>query len=120
MEAERLPAILIAAHSLSRLPPLLIMNRYEYVRVAGSKSKNAVFKPGFPNLLMSGAVAALPLVFLPMLCTAAVPVLALVTWQLGRYFYRHIGGYTGDCLGASQQVAEVVFYLAVSGLWKYT
>jgi len=38
---------------------------------------------------------------------------------LGRYFHRHIGGYTGDCLGASQQIAETVFYLSVSALWTF-
>jgi adenosylcobinamide-GDP ribazoletransferase len=36
---------------------------------------------------------------------------------LGRYFNRHIGGYTGDCLGACQQVAETVFYMSVSAAW---
>ena len=28
-------------------------------------------------------------------------------------FYRQIGGYTGDCLGAAQQVTEIVVYIAV-------
>ncbi len=28
--------------------------------------------------------------------------------------FRHrIGGYTGDCLGASQQLAEIAFYLGL-------
>jgi adenosylcobinamide-GDP ribazoletransferase len=47
-----------------------------------------------------------------------IPIL-LVNWQLGRYFFNQIGGYTGDCLGASQQVAETVFYLSVTALWTY-
>jgi adenosylcobinamide-GDP ribazoletransferase len=49
---------------------------------------------------------------------AIIPVLG-VNWYLGRYFYRYIGGYTGDCLGASQQIAETVFYLSVSALWTF-
>jgi adenosylcobinamide-GDP ribazoletransferase len=32
---------------------------------------------------------------------------------LAQYFYRRIGGYTGDCLGAIQQVTEVGFYLTL-------
>jgi adenosylcobinamide-GDP ribazoletransferase len=32
---------------------------------------------------------------------------------LARFFLRRIGGYTGDCLGAVQQVAEAVFYLGL-------
>ena len=47
-----------------------------------------------------------------------IPVLAVNRW-LGRYFFGHIGGYTGDCLGASQQIAETVFYLSVSALWTF-
>ena len=34
----------------------------------------------------------------------------LATWWLARLFRRRIGGYTGDCLGATQQLAEVAFY----------
>lgn len=119
MEAGQVPAMLIAAHSLSRLPPIVIMSRYDYARVASSKSKNAAIKLGFPELLIVSVIAALPLIFLPPLCAVAVPVLGLITWRLGRYFYQHIGGYTGDCLGASQQITEVAFYMVVSGVWKY-
>jgi adenosylcobinamide-GDP ribazoletransferase len=32
---------------------------------------------------------------------------------LGYYFKKWIGGYTGDCLGATQQLAEVIIYLVV-------
>ena len=32
---------------------------------------------------------------------------------LAQYFYRRIGGYTGDCLGAVQQITEVGFYLGL-------
>jgi adenosylcobinamide-GDP ribazoletransferase len=34
-------------------------------------------------------------------------------WWLGRTCRRRIGGYTGDCLGAVQQVTEVLIYLAI-------
>ena len=27
--------------------------------------------------------------------------------------------YTGDCLGATQQVCEVIFYLSIIGIWKF-
>ena len=35
---------------------------------------------------------------------------ALATVWLARMFKRRIGGYTGDCLWAVQQLAEVAFY----------
>jgi adenosylcobinamide-GDP ribazoletransferase len=41
------------------------------------------------------------------------PFLVLVHLYLGYYFKKWIGGYTGDCLGATQQVSEVVIYLVI-------
>ncbi len=40
-----------------------------------------------------------------------LPLVLLFSW-LVRYMRKWIGGYTGDCLGASQQLFEVVYYLA--------
>lgn len=45
---------------------------------------------------------------------AAGGLLALLaTLFLARKFNRRIGGYTGDCLGAVQQLSEVGFYLGL-------
>jgi adenosylcobinamide-GDP ribazoletransferase len=42
----------------------------------------------------------------------------LARWRLVGFFAKWIGGYTGDCLGATQQLAEVILYLSfVSLLW---
>ncbi len=38
---------------------------------------------------------------------------ALVWWLSLVYFKRKLGGVTGDCLGATQQLSEVVFYLCL-------
>jgi adenosylcobinamide-GDP ribazoletransferase len=40
-------------------------------------------------------------------CMAAATALA---W-MGRLFARRLAGFTGDCLGATQQVCELAFYL---------
>jgi adenosylcobinamide-GDP ribazoletransferase len=37
---------------------------------------------------------------------------------MGLYFKRRLGGYSGDCLGATQQVTEVVVYLSMLGSWN--
>ena len=44
---------------------------------------------------------------------AAVLTCVLPTLWLARKFIRRLGGYTGDCLGAVQQVSEVSCYLAM-------
>ena len=35
------------------------------------------------------------------------------TFYARRYLLKHLGGYTGDCLGATQQVAEIAVYLGL-------
>lgn len=119
MFVAAVPFVLLAGHSVSRLPPLLLMLRYDYARNNDSKAVGAVYKPNLQELAVSTVIALLPLALLPALCVLAIiPVLG-VNWYLGRYYYRYIGGYTGDCLGASQQIAETVFYLSVSALWIF-
>lgn len=41
-------------------------------------------------------------------------MLALLTWRLGRLWQRRLQGFTGDVLGATQQVCELGFYLALA------
>jgi adenosylcobinamide-GDP ribazoletransferase len=119
MPGATIPWQLLAGHSISRLPPLLLMQRYNYARTDNSKSGMAVFKPGSRDLNVATSLALMPFIFLPAQFLLAVIPLLLVNWQLGRYFFRHIGGYTGDCLGASQQIAETVFYLSVTAVWTF-
>ncbi|HET7818742.1 MAG TPA: adenosylcobinamide-GDP ribazoletransferase, partial [Bacteroidia bacterium] len=38
---------------------------------------------------------------------------------LSWYYKKWIGGYTGDCLGATQQISEIIFYLIVIVIWKF-
>jgi len=119
MLVAAVPLVLLAGHSISRLPPLLLMQRYDYARNNDSKAAGAVYKPDLQELTFAIIIALLPLALLPALCMLAIiPVLG-INWLLGRYFHRHIGGYTGDCLGASQQIAETFFYLSVSALWTF-
>lgn len=119
MLASSIPLQLLAGHSISRLPPLLLMRRYTYARTDTSKSGTAVFKPGDGDLLFSAGLALLPFTWLPAYSLLTVIPILMVTWCLGHYFNRHIGGYTGDCLGASQQIAETVFYLSITALWTF-
>ncbi|WP_292555700.1 adenosylcobinamide-GDP ribazoletransferase [Methylobacter sp.] len=119
MPAAAVPWLLLAGHSVSRLPPLLLMQRYSYAREHHSKASSAVYRPNFRELVFATAIALLPLMLLPVSSALTLIPALLATVLLGHYFYRRIGGYTGDCLGASQQVAETVFYLSMSALWKF-
>ncbi len=119
MPAADVPLVLLSGHSISRLSPLLLMQRYEYARSCDSKASGAVYKADFQELAFAAVTALLPLALLPAVCSLALIAVLSATMLLGHYFYRRIGGYTGDCLGASQQIAETVFYLSVSALWIF-
>lgn len=119
MPSTAVPLILLAGNSFSRLPPLLLMQRYDYARTGDSKGAAAVFKPHGKDLLFAAVCAVSPVLLLPALCGLAIVPVLLMNRLLGRYFYCRIGGYTGDCLGASQQLAETVFYLGVCALWTF-
>ena len=49
----------------------------------------------------------------------AVPVLAslLALLWMGRLLWRRLQGFTGDCLGATQQVCEIALYLGLAMGW---
>ncbi|MGV0977300.1 MAG: adenosylcobinamide-GDP ribazoletransferase, partial [Azonexus sp.] len=55
------------------------------------------------------ALALLPLEKAIVGCLLA----ALATVWLAAKFERWLGGYTGDCLGAVQQVSEIAFFLGL-------
>ena len=71
--------------------------------------------PGLSPALVLGAIGWIS--WYSMLIGVAVAALAAV-W-LVKLFVRRIGGYTGDCLGAVQQVTEVAFYLALPASVSY-
>ena len=39
---------------------------------------------------------------------------ALAALWLARWFARRLQGFTGDCLGATQQISEIAFYLGAA------
>lgn len=104
---------LIAAHVLSRLAATSLIFTLNYVREdASAKAKPLAVRMAPHELLIATLTGLVPCILLPAshLLVALVAV-ALCTWLAARYFVRRIGGYTGDCLGATQQIAELAFYL---------
>lgn len=116
-----IPLVLLAAHSSSRLFAVLLITLSNYVR----ENDDAKAKPLAKSITAAEIVPALVLGLLPMVLFGTlhvwillvVPLLATV--YLRWYFHKWIGGYTGDCLGATQQVAEILFYLSFIALWKF-
>lgn len=112
--------ILLAAHSFSRLCAVLLVATSQYVR----ENDDAKAKPLAKSITAKEIIPAvlfglLPLLFFQRFEIIYALILPLLgTFFLRRYFHKWIGGYTGDCLGATQQVAEVLFYLSLLAYWK--
>lgn len=115
IDAALVPAALLAGHAVSRLCATLILATLDYARDdESSKARPATARPSAASLLVAACFALLPLAFLPLLnALAGVVLAALATAWLAVKFRRWLGGYTGDCLGAVQQVAELAFYLGL-------
>lgn len=118
---------ILTAHPLSRLLPVTIICAYPYVRENDdSKAKPVSKGVTRAELALAALLGALPLLLYialqrQYLLLLIFPLLWLVRAYMARLMLKWIGGYTGDCLGALQQVAETVIYLCFCIVeWKYT
>ena len=114
----------VSAHSLSRLTAVTVIRALPYAREdADAKAKPVAQGITAGQLTVAALFGLLPLLALVaysriwFYLTFLIPLALVVTWLM-RFFTKWIGGYTGDCLGAVQQLTEVVVYLSfVSLLW---
>jgi adenosylcobinamide-GDP ribazoletransferase len=105
------------------LAAISIVFTHEYSREdATSKSKPIAQQYSWKEVLGALFFGLLPLLVLMMnhaiIGLVVLPVF-LARYFLARYFQKWIDGYTGDCLGATQQVCEVIFYLTLLAIWKF-
>lgn len=124
-------AALVSAHSLSRWCALILIYRHCYVGdVEHSRAKPVVERMSAEELFIAGCFGIAPLVLCAFYATqqslaaTALWIGAVLIASLGmlaflaRWFIRRIGGYTGDTLGATQQLTEVACYLGLLAIWK--
>ncbi|RYZ20133.1 MAG: adenosylcobinamide-GDP ribazoletransferase [Chitinophagaceae bacterium] len=113
--------LLVLGHSLSRFTAVSLIQLSQYVLQPDSKAKPLASDKLGPLAYGFAALCGLgPLLLLPLKAAwVLVPALGLLLWAK-RYCERWIGGYTGDCLGALQQVTELVCYLTILVLWRST
>lgn len=115
LDPRQVPLALIAGHALSRLASVLLMRVQDYVRDTG-KGRAFSAKPASSEWLLATVFGLAPLALLPgREALAALALLPVWLW-FSRLLKRKLGGYTGDCLGAMQQLCELAFYLGLLGL----
>jgi len=120
MPVHQIPLIIIAGHSISRLASTHCIYTHEYVgNHATSKAKPLCSTITTKEMIIGTILGLIPLCLFQnyWILLALVPVF-ISKWWLAHYFKKWIGGYTGDCLGAIQQVTEIAFYLSVLVIFK--
>jgi adenosylcobinamide-GDP ribazoletransferase len=108
-------AALIAGHSVSRFAAATLICTLDYARDDSSaKSKPLATRMSRGELAFAALTGLSPAALLPWPQAAVALLLAaLAAWLAARKFKQRIGGYTGDCLGATQQLTEIAFYLGL-------
>lgn len=112
-------AALLIAHPLSRLFSAALIWRLDYAKEEG-KAKPLAQSMSTTEFSIAAFTACLPLAAVGLagwlswwaLLAGAIAAAVATIW-FARFFVQRIGGFTGDCLGAVQQVAEVMIYLGV-------
>jgi adenosylcobinamide-GDP ribazoletransferase len=124
-----IPAV-VTAHSVSRLMPVLVMKAGVYAADPDQSKARPLAGASISGttLIVAIVVSVAPFLLLPVfppigraLAYFLIVLLSAlaVTYKMYRWFFKWIGGYTGDCLGAIQQVTEITVYLGCILLWRY-
>jgi len=115
IDTHMVSVALVVGHCLSRVFAASFIFTEQYVSDSDtSKSKPLAQNQSVNELLISlmTALATLMLLSLTQALTL-IGALLLLRWGLVVAFRRQIGGYTGDTLGAGQQISEMLCYLMI-------
>ena len=113
-------AALWAGHVVSRGLPLLLIYLLPHVGdTAASKSKPLADQISANSLWIAFAWCFMVLALVSNIFDAINLVVAcsfslMALLWMGRLFKRRLQGFTGDCLGATQQVCEIAFFLGLA------
>lgn len=117
-------AALLAGHAVSRGLPLLLIRWLPHVGETGrSKSKPLADDISRGSLAVALVWCIAVLVLASTVVSAAGLAVAcsfsaIALLWMARLFKRRLRGFTGDCLGAAQQVCEIAFYLGLAVSWS--
>ena len=120
---EWIAPALVAAHAASRFFSTLLIFSLDYVRDDdASRAKPLAVRMGAGSLAVAALFGLAPLALLPWeAALAGLLLAALTTFLAARHFVRRIGGYTGDCLGATQQGTELAIYIGILAVaWNFS
>ena len=117
---QTVASAIVCAHVLSRLAPLFLIRWMPYVGDSGASKSKPLADAIANGALGIGIVWAVPAVMLLAWWSggpatiAAMAACAVAAVFMARLFWRRLQGFTGDGLGATQQVCELAIYLALA------
>lgn len=116
MPWSRFPAYLLAAHVLCRWSTLPLGALMASARGDGLGARLA--HKISPASAAIGSLLAFLIVGYVLRSQAVLPiaVVSFITFLSGWYYRSQIGGITGDCFGATNQLSEIAVYLC--GVWQ--
>jgi adenosylcobinamide-GDP ribazoletransferase len=114
----RAALLLVSGHALSRFGVVVLMACLPYACQTGA-SRARVFAQDVSSasIAVAGLAAIAPLALLGAPTLGGAGAAGVVGGIWGLYLRRRLGGYTGDSMGAAQQLMELGFYLgAIAGV----
>lgn len=111
--------VLVAGHAFSRACAVSLLFASNYVGSSEqSRARPVAQSMSGGEFLVAAVTGAIPLYWCGVHAVAGGLCALLVLFALARWFIRRLGGFTGDTLGAAQQLTEIAFYLGVLASWN--
>ncbi|BDD04108.1 adenosylcobinamide-GDP ribazoletransferase [Aureibacter tunicatorum] len=114
---------MVFSHAASRFVASTFLHTHEYARIdqeIGKAKPIAQHPLSVFDWMLLIVMVAIVAFFFPSILLAFSIVLAFVfKYFFGRFMQKWVGGYTGDCLGATQQISEVLIYMSILAIWKF-
>lgn len=110
-----IPFVLIAGHSLSRFLAVSFLYTSEYARKNDnlSRSKDILPKMSLKEYLIAAFLGVIPICLLGLKYFIVLVPLIIIRQYIEFYLSKKINGFTGDTLGAVQQISEICFYIFI-------
>ena len=114
----RAALLLVSGHALSRFGVVVLMSCLPYARETGpSRARPFAQDLSSASIAVAGLAGIAPLTLLGAPAVGGAGAAGVVGGIWGLYLRRRLGGYTGDAMGAGQQLMELGFYLgAIAGV----
>lgn len=115
---NRFTALIVSAHVLSRWTTLPLSYFLRPARESDDGQGARIAQKIPPSSLITGSLLSFAIVLYLMRREFWIPVLVAlgITALSGLYYFRRIGGVTGDCFGATNQLTEIAVYFC--GVWN--